>query len=122
MIGPWFSMGFLGSALNSVLVYIWSRKNPDTNLSFLGLVVFKAPFLPWVLALFSMAVHGSVPKDDLCGIIIGHCKDLLANCLCASNVGSVVLFQRRLPSDEPRLSSSGSALVVDPPVGRPASE
>ncbi|KAK7612922.1 putative ER-associated proteolytic system protein Der1 [Phyllosticta paracitricarpa] len=72
VIGPWFSMGFLGSALNSVLVYIWSRKNPDTNLSFLGLVVFKAPFLPWVLALFSMAVHGSVPKDDLCGIIIGH--------------------------------------------------
>ncbi|GME35331.1 Derlin [Neofusicoccum parvum] len=72
VVAPMFSMGFLGSALNSTLVYIWSRKNPDTSLSFLGLVVFKAPFLPWVLALFSMVLHGTVPKDDMLGIVVGH--------------------------------------------------
>ncbi|KAF2142756.1 uncharacterized protein K452DRAFT_286386 [Aplosporella prunicola CBS 121167] len=71
-IAPVFSMAFLGSALNSTLVYIWSRKNPDTNLSFLGLFIFKAPYLPWVLALFSIVLHGAVPKDEMCGIVVGH--------------------------------------------------
>lgn len=65
-------MAFLGSALSSTLVYIWSRKNPDTMLSFLGLFVFKAPFLPWVLMCFALIMHGTVPKDEMCGIVVGH--------------------------------------------------
>jgi Derlin-2/3 len=71
-IAPFFSIAFLGSALSSVLVYIWSRRNPETMLSFLGLLVFKAPWLPWVLMAFSFAVHGSVPKDEICGVMVGH--------------------------------------------------
>jgi Derlin-2/3 len=69
-------MAFLGSALSSTLVYIWSRKNPDTRLSFFGLLVFRAPYLPWVLLLFSVVLHGTVPKDELCGIVVGHGKSL----------------------------------------------
>lgn len=65
-------MAFLGSALSSTLIYIWSRKNPDTMLSFLGLLVFKAPYLPWVLLAFSLVMHGTVPKDEMCGIVVGH--------------------------------------------------
>jgi Derlin-2/3 len=76
-IAPFFSIAFLGSPLSSILVYIWSRRNPDTLLSFLGLLVFKAPWLPWVLMAFSFAVHGSVPKDEICGVIIGHGEFLL---------------------------------------------
>jgi hypothetical protein len=71
-IAPMFSMPFLGSALSSTLIYIWSRKNPDTMLSFLGLLVFKAPYLPWVLLAFSLIMHGTVPKDEMCGIVVGH--------------------------------------------------
>lgn len=71
-IAPMFSMAFLGTALSSTLIYIWSRKNPDTMLSFLGLVVFRAPYLPWVLLMFSLVVHGTVPKDEMCGIVVGH--------------------------------------------------
>jgi Derlin-2/3 len=71
-IAPLFSMAFLGSALSSTLIYIWSRKNPDTMLSFLGLLVFKAPYLPWVLLIFSIIMHGTVPKDEMCGIVVGH--------------------------------------------------
>ena len=71
-LAPMMSMPFLGHALSSVLVYIWSRRNPETRLSFLGLVVFKAPFLPWVLIGFSLLMHGSMPKDEICGIIVGH--------------------------------------------------
>lgn len=62
----------MGSALSSTLIYIWSRKNPDTMLSFLGLLVFKAPYLPWVLLAFSLVMHGTVPKDEMCGIVVGH--------------------------------------------------
>jgi Derlin-2/3 len=75
-IAPIFSMAFLGSALSSTLIYIWSRKNPDTMLSFLGLVVFKAPYLPWVLLAFSLVMHGTVPKDEMCGIVVGHSMSL----------------------------------------------
>lgn len=71
-MSPLFSIPFLGQALSSTLVYIWSRRNPDTRLSFLGLVVFRAPFLPWVLILFSLVTHGQLPKDEICGIIVGH--------------------------------------------------
>ncbi|KAF2446347.1 DER1-domain-containing protein [Karstenula rhodostoma CBS 690.94] len=71
-MAPLFSMAFLGSALSSTLVYIWSRKNPDTLLSFLGIFVFKAPYLPWLLLCFSLIMHGTVPKDEMCGIVVGH--------------------------------------------------
>ena len=71
-IAPFLSIPFLGSALSSTLVYIWSRKNPDTRLSFFGFFGFRAPFLPWILILISVALHGSVPKDEILGVIVGH--------------------------------------------------
>jgi Derlin-2/3 len=66
------SIPFLGSALSSTLVYIWSRRNPDTRLSFLGILVFTAPYLPWVLMGFSLFMHGTIPKDEILGVIVGH--------------------------------------------------
>ena len=63
---------FLGSSLSAVLIYIWSRRNPDTRLSFLGLLVFTAPYLPWVLMAFNLLMHGNVPKDEILGVIVGH--------------------------------------------------
>lgn len=72
MLSPLVSMPFLGHPLSSTLVYIWSRRNPDTRLSFLGLLVFTAPYLPWVLMAFSLALHGTIPKDEIMGVVIGH--------------------------------------------------
>lgn len=72
LLSPFVSMPFLGHPLSSTLVYIWSRRNPDTLMSFLGLLVFRAPYLPWVLMGISFVVHGTVPKDELMGVIIGH--------------------------------------------------
>ncbi|EEH22189.2 hypothetical protein PABG_04400 [Paracoccidioides brasiliensis Pb03] len=72
LISPLLSLPFLGSALSSSLVYIWSRRNPETRLNFLGLLVFTAPYLPWVLIAFSLVVHGIIPKDELCGVVVGH--------------------------------------------------
>ncbi|KAL6242676.1 hypothetical protein RBB50_010322 [Rhinocladiella similis] len=73
------SIPFLGSALSSTLVYIWSRRNPDTRLSFLGVLVFTAPYLPWVLMAFHMFMHGSIPKDEILGVVVGHVYYFLAD-------------------------------------------
>ena len=72
VLSPLLSMPFLGSALSSTLVYIWARRNPDTRLSFLGVLVFTAPYLPWVLMGFSLLLHNSIPKDEICGVVVGH--------------------------------------------------
>ena len=73
------SMPFLGQPLSSTLVYIWSRRNPDTRLSFLGLMVFTAPYLPWVLMGFSLILHHTVPRDEIMGVVIGHIYYFLAD-------------------------------------------
>ena len=65
-------MPFLGHPLSATLTYIWSRRNPDTRMSFLGLLVFTAPYLPWVLMGVSLVMHGTVPKDEIMGVVIGH--------------------------------------------------
>ncbi|KAI6247279.1 Derlin-2 [Erysiphe necator] len=72
LMSPMLSMPFLGQPLSSTFVYIWSRRNPETRLSFLGLLVFTAPYLPWVLMGFSLVVHGMIPKDELMGVVVGH--------------------------------------------------
>lgn len=71
-LSPLVSIPFLGHPLSSTLVYIWSRRNPDTRLSLFGLVAFSAPYLPWVLMGFSLVMHGNVPKDEIMGVVIGH--------------------------------------------------
>lgn len=72
ILSPLVSMPFLGHPLSSTLVYIWARRNPDTRLSLLGLLVFPAPYLPWVLMGFSLVMHGIIPKDEIMGVVIGH--------------------------------------------------
>lgn len=72
IISPFLSLPFLGTALSSSLVYIWARRNPDTRLSFLGLLTFSAPYLPWVLMAFSLVVYQTVPKDEILGVAVGH--------------------------------------------------
>ena len=36
-----------------MMVYVWGRRNAATQMSFLGLFNFTAPYLPWVLLIFS---------------------------------------------------------------------
>ncbi len=72
LLSPFVSMPFLGHPLSSTLVYIWSRRNPDMLMSFLGLLVFRAPYLPWVLMGISFVMHGTIPRDEFVGVAIGH--------------------------------------------------
>jgi len=71
-LGAVLHLQFLGSSLSSTLMYVWGRRNPDAVLGFFGLFTFRAPFLPWVLMAFNVMLNGHVPKDEICGIIVGH--------------------------------------------------
>ncbi|KAG4302079.1 hypothetical protein PCK1_001638 [Pneumocystis canis] len=46
ILSPLVSLTFLASPLSFCLIYLWSRRNPSVRLSFLGLFVFNAPYLP----------------------------------------------------------------------------
>lgn len=68
---PFTKVYFLGPSLTFMMVYVWGRKNSRQVVNFLGLFSFSAPYLPWVLLLFSFIV-GASPTMDLLGIFAGH--------------------------------------------------
>ncbi|CAK9217816.1 hypothetical protein BDL97_02G099100 [Sphagnum fallax] len=68
---PFAEIIFLSNSLTFMMVYVWSKRNPHVQMSFLGLFSFTAPYLPWVLLGFSVMV-GSSPWVDLLGMASGH--------------------------------------------------
>lgn len=70
---------FLGHPLSFMMVYVWGRapENAHVRLGFLGIFPFSAPYLPWVLLVFSMVIGNPVETDFL-GIIAGHIYYFLA--------------------------------------------
>lgn len=109
-LSPLVSLPFLGHPLSSTLVYIWSRRNPETQLSFLGLLVFSAPYLPWVLMGFSLFMHGTIPKDEIMGVVIGHIWYFFSDVYPPMHNGSRPLdppgWWRRLFERRPRREST----------------
>ena len=71
VFAPFVNVQFLGTSLTFMMVYVWGRRNASTNMSFLGLFSFTAPYLPWVLLIFSTMI-GSQPTTDALGMIAGH--------------------------------------------------
>jgi len=63
-------LAFMGPALVFMLIYVWSRLDPERPVNFWGFI-FKAWHLPFVLTLVSVLL-GSSPVMDVMGIIIGH--------------------------------------------------
>lgn len=64
---------FLGHPLSFMMVYLWSREPENINMrmGFFGVIIFDAPYLPWVLLIFSL-VFGNPIEMDLLGIVVGH--------------------------------------------------
>lgn len=69
---PLAGVQFLGSSLAFMMVYVWSRRNRHVALSFLGIVTFTAPYLPWVLLALSTLLRSSAAVDVL-GLGAGEC-------------------------------------------------
>ena len=71
LVAPFINIQFLGASLTFMMVYVWGRRNRYVQMSFLGLFSFTAPYLPWVLLIFSCML-GSSPVVDLLGMAAGH--------------------------------------------------
>ncbi|KAK2537564.1 Dhx33 [Columba guinea] len=65
LFGLFVNLVFLGQAFTIMLVYVWSRRNPYVRMNFFGLLIFQAPFLPWVLMGFSLLLGNSIIVDLL---------------------------------------------------------
>lgn len=70
-VAPFVSVHFLGSSLTFMMVYVWGRRNEDMRMSFLGFFTFNAPYLPWVMLMFSVLLGNPVTIDAI-GILVGH--------------------------------------------------
>ncbi|KAF2073963.1 hypothetical protein CYY_004708 [Polysphondylium violaceum] len=65
------SILFLAPSMAFMVVYVWSKRNPNIHISFLRLFTFSAPFLPWVILTIGYLFHHSLANDIL-GIVVGH--------------------------------------------------
>jgi derlin-1 len=61
----------LGKSLILAIIYYWSRKNPEVQMSYLFGIRFKAIYFPWVLVAFNV-VMGGTPILEVIGILVGH--------------------------------------------------
>jgi len=69
--GVFMNFVILSTGLLMVVIYVWARKNPDTVVSFMFGIQFKAIYLAWVMVCFRMLLGGSIIME-ITGILIGH--------------------------------------------------
>lgn len=62
----------LGPVLSSVIIYVWTRKNPNVQIQLFGCFVFPAFYLPFILPLFSLVSERKILKNEILGIFVGH--------------------------------------------------
>jgi len=79
----------LSKALILSMIYYWSRKNPDVQMTFFFGIRFKAIYFPWVLVAFNVLLGGS-PIQEIMGIIVCHVYFFLMDVLPAQQ-GHAVL-------------------------------
>ena len=82
---------FLGDALTTMIVYVWSRRNPYVRYTFFGLFNFQAPYLPWILVLLSILFNGSL-VGDLVGESNYISPDIEPICWSGIAVGHIYYF------------------------------
>jgi len=68
---PLFNTYTLGVPMVNMLVYVWSRENPNAQINIYGLVQLRAFYLPWVMLLLDV-IFGSPLMGGLLGIMVGH--------------------------------------------------
>ena len=62
---------FLSSSLNFAMMYYWGRKSKTTNVEFMGVFSFPAPYLS-IFYLLIMFLLGYDYKNLFYGILVGH--------------------------------------------------
>lgn len=66
-----FYASFHGQALVFMLLYLWSKNSPSTQVSFFGVIKFQSLYLPFAL-FFIDVLQGANPMHGIRGILAGH--------------------------------------------------
>eukprot|EP00188_Purpureofilum_apyrenoidigerum_P006255 Plantae.Rhodophyta-Purpureofilum_apyrenoidigerum.ctg9391.p1 GENE.Plantae.Rhodophyta-Purpureofilum_apyrenoidigerum.ctg9391~~Plantae.Rhodophyta-Purpureofilum_apyrenoidigerum.ctg9391.p1 ORF type:complete len:248 (+),score=35.45 Plantae.Rhodophyta-Purpureofilum_apyrenoidigerum.ctg9391:319-1062(+) len=108
------SITVFGPSLAFMMVYVWGRRNERLPMNFLGLFNFRAPYLPWVLLLFSI-ILGTSALENFLGMCAGHIYYYLHDIFPIISGGKRILWTPRLlcwlvgNNDEP----SAAAAAMD---------
>ena len=57
--------------LVSTFIYVWTKRNPKVLVSLLGLVYFKAEYLPYLFLFVNVILKNNI-VFDIFGIVFGH--------------------------------------------------
>ncbi|TVU17119.1 hypothetical protein EJB05_33134, partial [Eragrostis curvula] len=68
---PLLESYYLGIPMVSMLLYVWSRENPNAQINIYGLVPLRSFYLPWVMLGLDV-IFGSSILPGLMGIMVGH--------------------------------------------------
>lgn len=71
-IGVTFRYYFLPQALMFYIIYYWSQKNKDSNVSFMFGFQFRAVYFPFVLIAFGLLTGGGLDLTQILGIVVAH--------------------------------------------------
>ena len=71
LLFPFFRAPFHGQALIFMLLYLWSKTNPMTQVGFFGIIKFQALYLPFALLGLDV-IQGASPWTGIRGIVAGH--------------------------------------------------
>ncbi len=71
ILSPFTKSIFLSSSLNFAMMYYWGRKSKTTNVEFMGVFTFRAPYLSIFYLLISFLL-GYEYRELIFGIIVGH--------------------------------------------------
>jgi len=66
-----FFSPFHGPSLIFMMLYLWSKHNPNSEVGFFGVIRFQAMYLPFALLALDV-VQGASLKSGLLGILAGH--------------------------------------------------
>lgn len=69
-IAHFYNFYILSQSLLYMIIYVWSRREPDAQLNIMG-VRFKAIYLPWIYELINMVMAQDIVMP-LIGIAVGH--------------------------------------------------
>ena len=71
LLSPITKSLFLSTSLNFAMMYYWGRKSKMTNVEFMGVFTFRAPYLSIFYLMISFLL-GYEYKELIIGIIVGH--------------------------------------------------
>jgi len=109
--GYFVPLPVLGMGLIMMIIYYWSRKNPQIPMTFMFGARFQAFYFPWVLIGFRIMLGGS-PISEICGVIVGHIYYFLSDILPGSNpnrrfISTPQFLKEWLPGPNARIQRPG---------------